>query len=501
MLPVSSCVQAVSSIIKLCLPSVGSCLLRIVNTSLRTGIIPDSWKVSIIHPVPKASNSRDLTNFRPISIVPTIAKIVERVVQEQLFSYFNDNHLFNVSQHGFRAQHSTETALLCLTDKVCQAMDSGHIALLVMLDLSKCFDVVDHARLLDKLRLYGVCTRWFDSYLTNHSQRVALSSRSAGRRLSRALPNPLGTYQGSALGPLLYSVYSNDMPLYVEDADIIQYADDTQVLVTGSKHNMSQNIMKMERSLADLSWWFRKNAMKLNAQKTQLIVFGTRQNLKLLPPVSVKLDNVSIFESQTVKNLGVIFDRHLSFDSHIDYVVRRCTGMLLALSHTKHGLPPEVLPRLIDGLVMSAIRYCVSVYGATSGQLTRRVQGCMNFCARVLSGKRKFDHISGTLRSLGWLSAGQLHQYCTVMALRRLTDSSEPEALTELFMRNGEVHTRTTRSSSLFHLPRIRNEYGRRRFAYRAAALVNALPCHVREGHGSRRAFGAALRGHMLGTT
>ena len=421
--------------IKMCLPSVGSCILRIVNTSLRTGTVPDSWKVSLIHPVPKAGSSSDLTNFRPISIVPTIAKIVERIVQEQLSGYFNDNHLFNANQHGFRAQHSTETALLCPTDKVHQAIDSGYISLLVMLDLSKCFDVVDHARLLEKLQLYGVCTRWFESYLSNHRQRVVLSSRAAGRRLSRALPNPLGTYQGSALGPLLYSVYSNDMPLYVEDADIIQYADDTQVLVTGPKSPMSENVLKMERSLDALSWWFRKNAMKLNASKTQLLVFGSREKLKLLQPVSVKIDNTSITESQTVKNLGFIFDRHLLFDSHIDHVVRRCTGTLLSLSHVRHGLPAEVLPCLVDGLVMSAIRYCVSVYGATSGQLTRRIQKCINFCARVISGKRKYDHISGTLKSLGWLSAGQLHQYCTVMAMRRVMDSSEPEALSALFVR------------------------------------------------------------------
>ena len=247
--------------VKMCFTTIGSSLLRIVNSSLRTGTVPDSWKLSIIHPVPKAGSSSDLTNFRPISIVPTIAKIVERVVQEQLYVYFNDNHLFNVNQHGFRAQHSTETALLCLTDKVHHAMDSGHLSLLVMLDLSKCFDVVDHARLLEKLQLYGVRTRWFESYLSNHRQQVALSSRAAGRRLSHALPNPLGTYQGSALGPLLYSIYSNDMPLYVDEADIIQYADDTQVLVTGLKQEMSENVLKMERSLAALSLWFRKNAL------------------------------------------------------------------------------------------------------------------------------------------------------------------------------------------------------------------------------------------------
>ena len=241
--------------------------------------------------------------------------------------------------------------------------------------------------------------------------------------------------------------------------------------------------------------------MKLNASKTQLIVFGSRPNLRLLPPVTVTIDDTLIRESPTAKNLGVIFDRHLSFDSHIDYVVRKCSGILLSLCHAKHGLPAEVLPRLIDGLVMSSIRYCVSVYGATSGQLVQRIQKCINFCARVLSGKRKYDHISDTLRSLGWLSAGQLHQYYTLTALRRLSDMSEPEELAALFVRNSEVHTRTTRARNQLHLPRIRNEYGRRRFAYRAASLMNSLPSHVCDCRGSRKQFGAALKRHMLSNT
>ena len=167
--------------------------------------------------------------------------------------------------------------------------------------------------------------------------------------------------------------------------------------------------------------------------------------------------------------------------------------------HAKHGLPAEVVPRIVDALVMSTIRYCVSVYGATSGQLTQRIQKCINFCARVISGKRKYDHISGTLKSLGWLSAGQLHQYYTMMALRRVTDASEPEALSSLFVRNRDVHTRNTRAGDQYHPPRIRTEFGRKRFAYRAAICSNALPPAVRDRPVSRKTFGRTLKRHMLG--
>ena len=129
--------------------------------------------------------------------------------------------------------------------------------------------------------------------------------------------------------------------------------------------------------------------MKLNASKTQLIVFGSHQNLEQLAPVSVKMDNTTIDDSPTVKNLGVLFDRHSSFEGHVDHILTRCTGILLSLCHSKHGLPAEVLPLIVDGLVMTSIRYCVSVYGAASGRPTQRIQKCINFCVPVLTGKRK----------------------------------------------------------------------------------------------------------------
>ena len=153
--------------------------------------------------IQKSPKSTDLSNFRPISIPPTIAKITERVVYEQLFTYFTTHHLFSSSQRGFRLNHSTDTALLTVTDRVFEAMDRKEITLLCLLDLSKCFNVVPHEGLLRKLELYNVDTRWFKSYLADHYQQVVARSQRGSCDISSPLPNPIGTYQGSALGPLL----------------------------------------------------------------------------------------------------------------------------------------------------------------------------------------------------------------------------------------------------------------------------------------------------------
>ena len=177
---------------------------------------------------------------------------------EQLFSYFTSNHLFPPCQHGFRVSHSTDTALLTMSDRIFGAMDNRQVALLCLLDMSKCFDVIPHDRLLTKLKQYNVDVRWFESYLSEHYQQVLISTPEGGRMLSQPLLNPIGTYQGSALGPLLYSIYAADMPLYlhVDDAHdrcLVQYADDVQMAVFGRPHDSEALVASLEQNLAALS--------------------------------------------------------------------------------------------------------------------------------------------------------------------------------------------------------------------------------------------------------
>ena len=243
-------------------------------------------------------------------------------------------------------------------------MDRSDITLLCLLDCSRCFDVIPHGPLLSKLELYGVTvdTRWFKSYLAGHYQQVQIQDASGRIVTSETLLNPIGTYQGSALGPLLFSVYAN-MSLYTEGARIVQYADDTQVAVSGGTGDIGALVQLMEHNLTLLSRWFGKNGIKINAQKTQFIILGSRQNIQRLPPVHIKFMDADVAASPSVLNLGVTFDQHMTFTSHVDSVVRRCTGMLCGLSQSRHSLPESTLLTLVQGLVISRILYCIAVYG------------------------------------------------------------------------------------------------------------------------------------------
>ena len=259
-----------------------------VNSSLSLSDVPQSWKHSLVHPIYKTGDPSNPSNFRPISIIPVVSKIVERAVHQQLYDYLAENHLLSSTQHGFRPRHSTETALISIFDHILSANDRGEISLLCLLDLSKCFDVIDHAKLLTKLELYGIDTTWFSAYLRSHTQSASLTDARGNRKISDPLPNSIGVFQGSALGPLLYCVFANDTSLFAEDAVVVQYADDTQMLVSGKKADFKNVIHRMERALSSLDIWFRANGLKVNAGKTQLMLFGSAQNLRNAPDFTVK---------------------------------------------------------------------------------------------------------------------------------------------------------------------------------------------------------------------
>ena len=483
--------------IKIGLPSLCHVLTHIVNSSLVSQHVPGSWKLALVHPIQKSSKSTDTTNYRPISILPTIAKIVERVVYEQLFYFFTAHHLFSSNQHGFRSYHSTDTALLSVTDHVFTAMDRSKITLLCLLDCSKCFDVIPHDSLLRKLELYGVDTRWFTSYLDGHYQQVQIQDNLGGSVTSAVLPNHIGTYQGSALGPLLFSIYANDLPLYTDGAHVVQYADDTQVAVSGGIGDIGSLVQQMEHNLALLSRWFSKNGIKINAQKTQFIILGSRQNIQRLGPVNIKFMDADVAASATVLNLGVTFDQHMTFTPHVDNVVQRCTGMLCGLSHSRHSLPQSTLLTLIQGLVISRLLYCLVVYGVCGSSQMKRIQKVLNFAARVLSGRRKSAHISDVLYQLDWLTAENMYLYHGLALLKRMLLSSQPECIAGGLVTRRDVHQRITRNADHLITPAIRSESGRRRFLYHIVVAYNDLPAAIRCRTGAQ--FKKELRLHLLG--
>lgn len=461
-------------IIKLTFNILGHIFLHIINTCITGNDIPPAWKHALVHPIHKSGNPDNPSHFRPISILPSISKVVERLVQHQLHHYLHSNHLLSDSQHGFRPRHSTETALLDISDRALSALDQGKIGLLCLIDLSKCFDVIDHSKLISKLQLHCVDTAWFSNYLSGHTQSVCLSNS----RISSPRPINQGVFQGSALGPLLFSVFVNDLSLHAAGACTVQYADDTQVLRFGLKSNLQALIDDMEASLTSLDSYFRCMGLKVNESKFELLPLGTRQNLRNLPSFTVKFRDKSLATCNEAKNLGVIFDRNLTWDPHVAQLTRKCVGILSCLSHLRHYLPPSSLRTITAALVFSHVRYCLSVFGNGSAKNLDALQKIINFAARVISGKRKFDRISAVREDLGWLTSPHLVAHHTLTLLHKIRRWGEPESLAAQFYLNRDRpdRVRSTRQDNLLSLPSVRTATGKRQFRYRAAAEYNNLP-------------------------
>ena len=295
--------QIDTSVIKLIKNEILPAVTHIINLSITTRKFPLAWKKSKIVPLHKKDDVLDPKNYRPVAIVPILSKVLERVVFNQMIEYLNKNNLLHPNHHAYRAQHNTTTALVQMYDSWLQAVETGQLAGVCLLDMSAAFDVVDHDLLLQKLSLYGMeenILSWIQSYLTGRSQCVVIEGS-----LSRLLPVNHGVPQGSILGPLLYTLFTNELPevihdhhpqqhqqaaglqedegagplFHIEDSDngsICCYADDTTLSCTEYSPQALTN--KLSEKYKIIAEFMRNNMLKLNDDKTHLLVMDTGQS-------------------------------------------------------------------------------------------------------------------------------------------------------------------------------------------------------------------------------
>ena len=214
--------------------------------------------------------------------------------------------------------------------------------------------------------------------------------------------------------------------------------------------------------------------MLINASKTELLLCGDRRQLcRIAEPPTITFMDQTLTCSNRVKNLGVIMDSNLSWELHVNHVIGICFGILIGLQNAKHLLPQRLLPRIIDALVFSHVRHCAQVYGSANCTTIAKLQKLFNFAARVVSGRRRSDHISDVLKTLNWLNVQRHTMYFDMCLLHKVLRESEPEDLRSQLSYNSEHTTRVTRHSNHLALPRPRNNHGKRAYSYRAVSLYN----------------------------
>ena len=254
--------------------ALASPLSVIFNLTIQQNVVPAEWKKAKVTPLHKSGSKDDPRNYRPISVLPVVSKVLERLIQKQLASFFDDHNLLCKSQSGFRRMHSTETAVTYFAAEILMNMDKGLVTGSVFIDLAKAFDTVDHDILLRKLEYYGICDEslpWFKNYFTGRKQFVHIDSQS-----SEELAITSGMPQGSILGPLLFIVYRNDLPRCVKHCSVNMYADDTVLYLAGP---IVDNLtFYINQDLQCLSEWLEDNNLVLNVSKTKCVLFTSRRH-------------------------------------------------------------------------------------------------------------------------------------------------------------------------------------------------------------------------------
>ena len=306
-----------------------------------------------------------------------------------------------------------------------------------------------------------------------------------------------GVPQGSIVGPILFSLFCNDLPCHL-DLEPVIYADDTHLLdrAKPDPQNLTALKARIERTLSTMQNWYRCNLLKMNPQKTEFMIIGSRQNILKTDDFHLVIDNVRVSPTGSLRMLGVVLDPTLSWDKHVSCVVQKCNALLISLYRFRHHFSQDVLKNLIMIHVFPHIMYCLSVWGGANKIQLARIQKVINFAARIAAGTRRTDRIGPTLQALGWERVERLVEIKDAVKVHSvLHREAGPAAIRSMFVTRSAISSRSTRSTDAgrLELPRCRLACTQRSFRYRAVATWNRLSPDV-AGIESERAFKRAIR-------
>lgn len=464
--------------LKIIIPHILHYITHLFNTIFTTSIYPETWKLSKIIPIPKTPNPKAVSDYRPISLLPFLSKAFEKLASRQLQEHLERNRLLSTQQSGFRRLRNTTTALLDITEEIRAEMVHNNISIIVLLDFSKAFDTVNHDILLMKLQQqFGFersACQLLQAYLSNRSQFVCQNSDvSAVGGTSRGVP------QGSVLGPLLFSLYINDLPQIVQNSKCHVFADDVQFLVSGKERDIQTLIKRANEDIQHIKEWADANELMLNPTKTVAQALSARTIDKSNFP-KITLGNQEIPFSASAKNLGIWFDERLKWDVHISNTTRKVYGSLHRLRKIAWAMPQSTRMRLVKSLIVPLFAYGCCVYSTNNAQMKSKLQSALNACTRFVFSLKKYDHISQYAKEILGCTMAEFFDRNITQQIFKIIRSQEPSYLYRRLS-----FSRSVRTQGL--VPhRAVLEAHRGMFFVRGVKLWNELPLHLKSANGIR---------------
>ena len=488
-----------SFLLKKCVNELSPILLHAVNQSLYHGQFPSSLKSAVVKPTIKKNHldADCLKNYRPVSNLSVVSKLLERAALNQLNKYLEENDLHCSMQSGYRPNHSCETLLVRMSDDVFREIHSNNIVVVVLLDLSAAFDTIDHGILLDKLftdfGIHGEALGWFKSYLKDRSFRVKID-----KSLSDLLCLLFGVPQGSLLGPVLFILYIKYLELIAAKygLKIKLYADDSQLYISFHPQRPSEldDVTKrINACLEEIKTWMVNNYMKLNEDKTELLIMGRPHILKKFDlEVSLQFGSTVIIPTECKgdnwKSLGVKLDRSLTMERQINSVKQKCYWTMTNLRTIGRYLDESVKLMMVKQLVVSKIDYCNALYMNLPKTRLKKLGSLLNNGVRFIYNVTDRDvDLLPYYKKAHILPIQERIFFKVCLLAYKIIHGSAPPYLQELVERdcNEAGRTRSTSTVDDFRLkvpkiPLMNPSLMSRRFTYYAPISWNSLPLEIR---------------------
>ena len=361
----SSCIEHLSSqILRDAFLAVPMKVVELFNLSFSTSEIPAKWKIAKVTPLRKAGISNDISNLRPVSLLPITSKLIEKIVHNRIYQFFERNSILDDKQGGFRPNHSTCNTTATFINDIYTAMNNNNILIATYIDAMKAFDTVNHKILLQKAEKYGITGQvlaWLANYLSDRFQCTL-----ANNVVSNIEPIVFGVPQGSVCGPLLFLIYINDLSAIFDSCKVSLYADDTVIYIT--HNNVQEALQLVQNDLNRLVEWCTDNKVTINCKKTKYCIYGMRSNVKRSKSFDtvLSLNNNVLDRVSSYKYLGFILDEHLNYNKHISELCSLVSHKLYLLSRIRRFLTTQASITIFKTMVLSVIEYGDIIYSGTS---------------------------------------------------------------------------------------------------------------------------------------